>query len=76
MVRIYEEDPQFVEDLSPEAQQRAFTDWKQNWEYIEKHLFRSENPKTPNFEDFLKSCEEDHLLFNLDGREYKGKWKW
>jgi hypothetical protein len=76
MKYFYDDHQYFIEDLSEEAQRRAFADWKQNWEYIEKHLFRSENPKTPNFEDFLKSCEEAHLLFNWDGSEYKGKWRW
>ena len=65
MIKIYEESPCFVEDLSPEAQQRAFVD-----------LFHNQNQKTPHFEDFLSSCEEDHLLFNIDGSEYKGKWRW
>lgn len=76
MIRICEEDPQFVEDLSTEAQRRAFADWKQNWKYICVHLFGEKNPAEPSWEDFLKSCEEDHLLFNWDGSEYKGKWKW
>ena len=75
MKYFYDDHQYFAEDLSQEAQQRAFADWKRNWAYICVHLLEKEYTE-PSWEDFLKSCEEDHLLFNWDGSEYKGKWKW